>query len=120
MAKNRSKVSERKEEIAPAARDLFAATEPDRKKEQERQRQRNRQAKRAVYDLTEGLKTAVTRRSVRLGIPASQLAQFLLSDSLRRFDAGEIDPSPYLTPSESPRFRNNLEIDDDWYYEGEH
>lgn len=69
---------------------------------------------RAVYDFSSHVKNAVADRATRLGIPASQLAAFLLNDALQRLDTGAIDPTPFLVESESPRFRNNLEFDD-WY-----
>lgn len=94
--------------------DLFARTEPDTKQEREQQRNRDRLTQRATYDLTPELKEAVVQRATRLGIPASQLAMFLLCDGLRRYDSGEIDPQPYLEESTSPKFRNNL-LFDTWY-----
>jgi hypothetical protein len=69
---------------------------------------------RAAYDITPELKAAVAEQATALGIPASQFAMFLLCDALTRYDAGEIDPTPYLTPSTSPKFRNNLAFGD-WY-----
>ena len=117
MAKKRAKVDPGL--FGSAASDLFASTEPNPKKEKERRRNRERIPKRATYDITEPLKTAVAQRATRLGIPASQFAMFLLCDALRRYDAGETDPSPYLEESTSPKFRNNLAYGD-WYdFEGD-
>ncbi|MCI0649938.1 MAG: hypothetical protein L0346_34350 [Chloroflexi bacterium] len=110
MAKKRAKVSLDFGESV----DLFAKTGPDERQEREKQRQRERLTRRATYDITPELKTAVERRATRLGIPASQLAMFFLCDALERYDAGEIDPEPYLEESTSPKFRNNLAFGE-WY-----
>ncbi len=115
MAKKRVKLSDSGE---IEKRTLFEKTEPDPKREKERQRERQRDLKRGAYDMTPELKNAVAKRATRLGIPASQFAMYLLSDGLRRFDNGDIDPTPYLSESDSPRFRNNLDFDS-WYYPGE-
>ena len=119
MAKKRAKVSDQAAELGGAKvnSDLFAPTvlAPEARKT----KRPDRVLYRASYDMTEDLKTAVATRAIRLGVPASQLAMFLLSDALRRFDAGDIDAQPFLVSSTSPKFRNNLEIDPAWYFEGE-
>lgn len=117
MAKKRAKVSDQAAELGGVNPDLFAATSPPPDEERKTKRP-DRVLYRAAYDMTEDLKTAVVVRATRLGVPASQLAMFLLSDALRRFDAADIDPRPFLSPSTSPKFRNNLEIDPAWYFEG--
>ena len=109
MAKKRAKIS---------PTNLFDKTEYGQTKPALKDKRINRTKTRATYDLTVELKTAVSDRATKLGIPASQLAAFLLCDALQRFDAGDIDPTPYLTQSDSPRFRSTLEIDD-WYYLGD-
>lgn len=100
---------------------LLAQKKPETNpKEAQKQPQKrpDRVLSRASYDMTPDLKTAVSKRSKRLGIPASQFAMFLLSDALRRYDANEIDPTPYLIESDSPKFRNTLDIAG-WYFEGD-
>lgn len=72
---------------------------------------KERLQKRATYDISAELKEAIAQRATRLGIPASQLAHFLLLHAWQDLEAGEIDPEPYLEPSTSPAFRNNLNID---------
>jgi len=116
MVKKRAKVSDQAEQMGAVNPDLFAATATEEKK----QKRPDRVLYRASYDMTPDIKQAVATRATRLGIPASQLAMFLLSDALRRYDAGEINPRPFLVESDSPKFRNNLEIDSSWYFEGEH
>ena len=111
MAKKRAKVNIDYSQSA----DLFVRTAPDANKERERRRQRDRLVKRATYDITPELKEAVARRATDLGLPASQFAMFLLCDALRRYDAGEIDPTPFLGHSDSPRFRKNL-LFGEWYH----
>lgn len=86
-------------------------TEDEKRKKTERERGRKRGKNLAHYDLVHGMKDKIAKESIQLGIPASQLASFLLADALARFDAGEIDPTPYIVPSTSPKFRNNLDFD---------
>lgn len=113
MAKKRAKVSQ---DLFQDTSDLFKKTEQEEQREKEKRRQKERLVKRATYDMTAELKEAVVSRATQLGIPASQLAMFLLCDALRRFDAGDITPLPYLEESTSPKFRNNLIIDEEWYH----
>ena len=117
MAKKRAKVSDQAAELGGAKvnSDLFAATS----RPQSKVDRPNRIMRRATYDMTPELKTAVIQRAKRWGISASQLAMFLLCDGLRRYDAGEIDPKPYLEESDSPKFRNNLAMGDWYTFEGD-
>lgn len=108
MAKKRARVDQ---DLFQDKSDLFKKTEPGKEKE----RQKRRNLKRASYDMTAELREAVSERATRIGIPASQLAMFLLCDALRRYDAGDITPLPYLEESDSPRFRYNLTFDE-WYH----
>lgn len=116
MVKKRAKVSDQAGELGAVNPDLFAATSPPGEKKPDRP---DRILKRATYDLTPELKTAVAKRATRLGIPASQLAMFLLCDALQRYDAGDIDPTPYIEESDSPKFRNVLSIGDWYHLEGD-
>lgn len=92
---------------------LFKSTAPPAE-ERPKQDHKERTKQRAAYDMTPELKTAVQQRANELGISASQLAMFLLSDALERFDGGEIDPRPYLGAATSPKYRHSLEFGD-WY-----
>ena len=112
MAKKRAKVSDQAEELA-SNQDLFAKTDT----KQQATKRPDRVLSRASYDMTPEIKTAVAKRATMLGLPASQFAMFLLSDALRRFDAGEIDPRPFLINSPSPKFRHNLEMSNQWFFE---
>jgi hypothetical protein len=118
MVKKRAKVSDSATEMGSVNPDLFAATSLPPEPVERKPDRVDRVLYRASYDMTEDLKRAVATRATRLGIPASQLAMFLLSDALRRFDTGEIDPLPFVVDSTSPKFRYNLEIDPAWYFEG--
>lgn len=115
MAKKRAKVSDQLGEFGGVNQNLFAATSPAAKSAD----RPDRIMKRATYDMTPELKTAVAKRATRLGISASGLAMFLLCDALRRYDAGEIDPTPYLEESDSPKFRNTLPLGDWYQFEGD-
>jgi hypothetical protein len=122
MVKKRAKVSEAVAEMGGLNPDLFASTGADSGEKAApaapvKPGGSGRVLYRASYDMTAELKTAVAQRATRLGIPASQLAMFLLSDALRRLDSGDIDPAPFLVESESPKFRFNLALDADWYFE---
>lgn len=71
-----------------------------------------RLARRATYDISAGLKKAIAARATRLGVPASQLAHFLLLDAWQRLERGEIDPEPFLVESDSPAYRNRLAVEE--------
>lgn len=94
---------------------LFSRTEPGAEQPELEKRpekaQAARLARRATYDLSAELKEAIAARATRLGIPASQLAHFLLLDAWQRLERGEIDPGPFLVESDSPAFRNRLDVD---------
>ena len=111
MAKKRAQISGQE---FPGA-NILAKTTTDTKSDRERGRNKERLDSRATYDMTQELKEAIVRKATDLGIPASQLAMFMLCDGLARLENGEIDPTPFLTRSESPKFRNNLAFGD-WYW----
>lgn len=78
------------------------------------QRSKNRTPKsrligRATYDIGQDLKDALQRESVDLGIPASQLAKYLLLYAWDFYARGEIPP-PTLLRSDSPKFRNTIDF----------
>ena len=75
------------------------------------QNRAERLAGRGSYDLSIALKEAISQKSIELGIPASQLAHLLLLHAWRDLNAGNINIEPLIIPSESPRFRNNLDLD---------
>lgn len=93
------------EQQAPEAQRDSKARGPKRKTPPERLR------KRASYDLSVELKESIAQRATELGISASQLAHFLLLNAWKRLEKGELDPTPYLTPSDSPAYRHKLEVD---------
>ena len=64
---------------------------------------------RATYDIGQQLKDALQQESVDLGIPASQLAKYLLLYAWDFYNKGEI-PSPTLLRSDSPKFRNTIDF----------
>ena len=88
-----------------------AQSQEEPKPEPKRRTSRDRLAGRATYDLSPELKEAIAQRATRLGIPASQLAHFLLLHAWRLLEQGQIDPEPFLVPSTSPAFRNNLDVE---------
>ncbi len=66
---------------------------------------------RATYDIGSELKQVIERESIDLGVPASQLAKYLLLYAWDFYVKGEI-PAPSLERSTSPKFRNNIEFED--------
>jgi hypothetical protein len=64
---------------------------------------------RATYDIGEELKQAIRLESIDLGIPASQLAKYLLLYAWD-FYANEDIPQPVLERSDSPKFRNRIKF----------
>lgn len=74
-----------------------------------RKTKKERLAGRATYDLSPELKEAIADRATQLGLPASQLAHFLLLNAWHAMERGELDPEPYLQPSSSPAFRHVID-----------
>lgn len=64
---------------------------------------------RATYDIGQELKEAIQEESVRLGVPASQLAKYLLLFAWDDYKSGRI-PSPSVSPSKSPAYRNVIKF----------
>ncbi len=70
---------------------------------------KSRLAGRATYDIGFDLKEAIRRESIHLGIPASQLARYLLLYAWDDYANNDI-PSPTLLPSDSPAYRNVIDF----------
>lgn len=102
-----------KRKVTPDVLADLMGREPKREEKAtpKRKTSKSRLAGRATYDLSPELKEAIAERATRLGIPASQLAHFLLLHAWRQLEDGELDPEPFLEPSTSPAFRNNLDIE---------
>ncbi len=64
---------------------------------------------RATYDIGQDLKEAIHRESVDLGVPASQLAKYLLLYAWDFYLNDEI-PAPPMSRSDSPKFRNRIDF----------
>ncbi len=107
MAKKRAKIN-----IAKSQRQnvLFTPTEQPRQVKSDRNStSKARQEARATYEIGPELKGILKEESVRLGVPASQLAKYLLLYAWDMYCDDEI-PAPTLLPSHSPAFRNNIEF----------
>lgn len=77
----------------------------------EREKSRDRRGRRAVYDLDPELIEAVKAIAAEHGVPASQVAAVLLTVGLEALAAGEVDLEALKTPSDSPRFEWNLDLE---------
>ena len=111
------------EELDPSV-DAFLSTEAERraiqklppqerkKKAKEREKIRDRKAKRVTYDLPPDLRNQVAEIAKKKGIPASQLASWLITRAFEQHggSAEELDEElvPYLESSQSPKFTWNL------------
>lgn len=111
------------EELDPSV-DAFLSTETERrsiqklppqerqKKAKEREKIRSRKARRVTYDLPPDLRNQVAKIAKKKGLPASQLAAWLITRALEKHggSAEELDEeiTPYLEPSQSPKFTWNL------------
>jgi hypothetical protein len=71
----------------------------------------SRLAGRATYDIGPELKEIIRDEAVRLGVPASQLARYLLLYAWDDYVNGRT-PSPTLLPSDSPAYRNVIDFSD--------
>lgn len=70
---------------------------------------KSRLAGRATYDIGKELKDAIYEESLNLGVPASQLAKYLLLYAWDDYVQEEI-PVPTLRRSDSPKFRNTIDF----------
>ena len=64
---------------------------------------------RATYDIGKDLKEVILAESIELGVPASQLAKYLLLYAWDFYANGDI-PAPTLNRSDSPKFRHTIEF----------
>lgn len=110
MAKKRAKVDS---DLFSSSDDLFGRTEPKPQPEQKKSLRNitppERLKARATYDIGPELKEVIKQESVRLGIPASMLAKYLLLYAWDFYQHGEIPP-PTLLPSNSPAYRNIIDF----------
>ena len=83
---------------------------PTPRRKPKRRTPRSRLAGRATYDIGPELKEYIRQESIDLGIPASQLAKYLLYYATDLYADGRI-PEPPLERSESPRFRHTVDFD---------
>ena len=90
--------------------DAHLPRETRSKKTKERKKAADRLAGRVNLDLPPALKKQLFDLAEAQGIPASQIAAFFLAEGLRRLSTGEVDLSPYKTPSGSPRYDWNLTL----------
>jgi len=80
------------------------------KKAQERAKAKARLPRRVNWDLPVAIKRRVNALAKEHQVPASQVAALLLSEGLRRLEAGELRLEAYRVPSKSPRYRWNLDL----------
>lgn len=64
---------------------------------------------RATYDIGKELKEAIHQESIDLGVPASQLAKYLLLYAWDYYVNEDI-PQPPMSRSDSPKFRNRIDF----------
>ena len=78
------------------------------KKSRERAKIEARRDQRATYDLPPAVRKRVKDLAEELRLPASQLVTLALVRFLKAYEAENIDLSPYLQSSASPRYDWNL------------
>ena len=83
---------------------------PSERKKLAKQREKMRQRNRKVLDLPEKITDRLKQLAEKYGCPESQVAAFLLAKGFQDLDDETLDLFPYLRPSRSPRYRNNLDI----------
>jgi hypothetical protein len=83
---------------------------PSERKKLAKQREKMRQRNRKVLDLPEKITDRLKQLAEKYGCPESQVAAFLLAKGFQDLDDETLDLFPYLRPSRSPRYKNNLEI----------
>lgn len=101
------------ESVEPAslptpARPSSKATSTRGKKK--RSTSKERLARRVTYEIGKDLKEAIHQEALRVGVPDSQLAKYLLLYAWNFYLDGEI-PDPMLVESNSAKYRHNIEFD---------
>ena len=79
-------------------------------KKKERERAQKRLVKRINLDLPPDLKQRLENLAKKEGVPVSQLAAFLLFDSLHQLEQRAISLWGYKTASGCPKFEFNLDL----------
>lgn len=97
-------------EIAKPNANLFAKTEDAPAAPKPKADQRVDLNARATWQIGSDLKEYIKAESVRLGVPQSQLARYLLLVAADDFKNGRIH-DPKVKPSESPAYRNVIDFD---------
>lgn len=96
---------------AHALRLPTSAKETDLSRLNKNKTSKSRLAGRVTYDIGSELRQVIERESIDLGVPASQLAKYLLLYAWDYYTKGEIPP-PSLERSNSPKFRNTIEFEE--------
>ena len=100
------------EEEEPTTRPRVAPPAAAEKRAPRRRKNRTPKSRlvgRATYDIGRDLKEVISQESIDLGVPASQLAKYLLLYAWDFYTKGEIPP-PSMTRSDSPKFRNTIDF----------
>ncbi len=97
----------------PSQRPITSLAPPKRQsnqpspRKQKRSTPKSRLIKRVTYEIGPELKKTIYEESLELGVPASQLAKYLLLYAWDFYAKGTIPP-PELSKSNSPKYRNNI------------
>ena len=95
---------------APPSRALPTKSGTTRLRSAKNKTPKSRLVGRATYDIGQELKEALLRESIELGVPASQLAKYLLLYAWDFYLKEDI-PAPSLVRSDSPKFRNTIDFE---------
>ena len=115
-----AKRPERRKTIDPTVADIIGQAEQRQedaqlppkereKKERERQKIRDRREKRVTYDLPPALKQRVAELAEEHRVPASQVAALLITLGFEALD--QIDLAALKTPTKTPRYEHNLDLE---------
>jgi hypothetical protein len=72
---------------------------------------KDEELERATYYLNPLLKNEIRALSVEYGVPQSQIVMLLLYSSIEELRNGKVPLDRFLVPSDSPKFRNNIDFD---------
>lgn len=74
-------------------------------------KKRDDDLERATYYISPELKNEIRSLSVEYGVPQSQIVMLLLIYSIDDLRSGSIPLERFLVPSDSPKFRSNIDFE---------
>jgi hypothetical protein len=112
MAKRRSAIDKEVEALITEADDRKSRRRMTAEERKEKKKWESRQG-RATYDLPDAVRETLKKIAGDEEVPISQVAALMLAKGIASYQAGDIDLGDKKTPSDSPRYSWNLDLDEE-------